>query len=174
MGETGSDRAGPLCQLTDSLALRLRERKKWAPDLGRPEDASRDKNLFHPRPDLIYIAGYSDLSPITIVRRALAKCPDQAPAPTTADFPFVTDADLREVLRTDLSEAERAFADGGWKAATILGGSLIEALLLWALQQRRPAETTTAVAALPLGDSRHLQPRQINGRYTNMQRSRRR
>jgi hypothetical protein len=102
-------------------------------------------------PSLLYIAGYSDLNPITLVRRALVKCPDQAPAPATAEFPFIPDGDLREALRTDFSEAERAFADSGWKAATVLGGSVVEALLLWALQQRSPAERSAACATIPSG-----------------------
>lgn len=102
-------------------------------------------------PSLLYIAGYSDLNPISLVRRALNMCPDQAPAPTTAEFSFVPEGDLREALRTDFSEAERAFADSGWKAATVLGGSVVEALLLWALQQRSPAERSAACATIVAG-----------------------
>jgi hypothetical protein len=43
--------------------------------------------------------------------------------------------------------AGRALANGEWKAATVLAGSAAEALLLWALQQLRPTDITSAIAA---------------------------
>jgi hypothetical protein len=42
----------------------------------------------------------------------------------------------------------RALANGEWKAATVLGGSTIEALLLWDLTNRHTAQVPVAVAAL--------------------------
>jgi hypothetical protein len=42
----------------------------------------------------------------------------------------------------------RALSNGEWKAATVLAGSAIEALLLWALQQRPPADIATAIDVL--------------------------
>jgi hypothetical protein len=39
-------------------------------------------------------------------------------------------------------------SNGEWKAATVLAGSAAEALLLWALKQRQPADITSAVETL--------------------------
>jgi len=41
----------------------------------------------------------------------------------------------------------RALSNGEWKAATVLAGSVIEALLLWALEQRPPADISAGIAA---------------------------
>ncbi len=94
------------------------------------------------------VPGYSHLNPITMIRRALARCPDEVPTSATAGLTFITDDQLRESLRRDISAAERAFSDGGWKAATVLAGSVVEALLLWALQQESAANISHACAAL--------------------------
>jgi hypothetical protein len=87
-------------------------------------------------------------SPLRIIRDALAKCPDESPAPGTSELNFITDADLRAELRIDIGQINRALANGEWKAATVLAGSAVEALLLWALQQRTPAEIASVLAAL--------------------------
>ena len=109
------------------------------------------------QPEMHYVPGYSNLNPITLLRRALAKCPDQAPAPTTTALMFIPDAALRETLRQDISAAEQAFADNGWKAATVLAGSVVEALFLWALQHRPVADVAAAVHAIA-GTSRFGKP----------------
>ena len=101
-----------------------------------------------PTPELVYVAGYSNLNPISLVRRALAKCQDQVPAPATAGLAFIRDDQLRESLRIDISAAEQAFSDAGWKAATVLAGSVVEALLLWAVQQERSADVSNAASQL--------------------------
>ena len=88
-----------------------------------------------------------DQSPFTIIRGALAKCPDESPAPSTSQFNFISDLDLRTNLRNDMGSINRALSNGEWKAATVLAGSVIEALLLWALLQR-PADATKAAASL--------------------------
>jgi hypothetical protein len=48
----------------------------------------------------------------------------------------------------DLAATNSALVNGEWKAATVLAGSVLEALLLWALQRRPQAEVDTARAAL--------------------------
>jgi hypothetical protein len=73
-------------------------------------------------------------SPVTVVRDALAKCPDQNPSPATTQLSFVTDAALRDSIRLDISVATSALHNGEWKAATVLAGAAVEALLLWAIQ----------------------------------------
>lgn len=80
----------------------------------------------------------------------MAACPDEAPAPGTTELSFITDSDLRESIRLDISGGYGALAQGEWKGATVLAGSAVEALLLWALQNHqktRPGDITAAVAA---------------------------
>lgn len=92
------------------------------------------------------IGGLPHLSPVTLIRRMMVKCPDQAPAPGTTELAFIGDKDLRESIRLDISAANRDSANGEWKGATVLSGSAVEALLLWALHQR-PAEEITQARA---------------------------
>lgn len=68
---------------------------------------------------------------LVLIREVLAKCPDQAPSPATADLAFVTDGGLRDSIRLDISTATSALHNGEWKAATVLAGAAAEALLLW-------------------------------------------
>lgn len=72
---------------------------------------------------------------ITILYRALKKCPDRLPPPAHADLTFVQDQDLRESIRADISSAYRALAAMDWKPATVMAGAAIEALLHWRLGQ---------------------------------------
>lgn len=86
--------------------------------------------------------------PVAIIRDALSKCPDESPAPSTSELSFITDADFRANLRNDMGAINRALSNGEWKAATVLAGSAIEALLLWKLRQCPPADIISAIAAL--------------------------
>lgn len=72
---------------------------------------------------------------LTLLLNALRKCPDEAPSRGVSGLEFVADEDYRKVLCTDLSAAHSANMNGEWKAATVLAGSIIEALLLWGLEQ---------------------------------------
>jgi hypothetical protein len=99
---------------------------------------------------LLRVDGLRDLNPVTLIRQALAACPDEFPAPGTSELTFIPDGALRESLRRDISAANQALANGGWKAATVLAGSVIEALLLWALQQHNSASVSAAVFKLGL------------------------
>jgi hypothetical protein len=101
---------------------------------------------------------FRGLNPVTLIRQALAKCPDEGPAPSTSELAFVTDAGLRTNLRNDVGAINRALANGEWKAATVLSGSAIEALLLWALEQRPPSDIATAIAALTTSGELTRQP----------------
>jgi len=87
-------------------------------------------------------------NPLAIIRNALVICPDESPAPSTSELAFIADADLRMNLRNDVGAINRALCNGEWKAATVLAGSAIEALLLWALQQQQPAVRSTAIGPL--------------------------
>jgi hypothetical protein len=97
--------------------------------------------------ELGVMPGQPEHIPVTVIRDALSKCHDSAPAPGTSDLNFITDTNLRESLRIDMSDVNRALFNGEWKAATVLAGSAAAALLLWALNQQPPAAIPMAVAA---------------------------
>jgi hypothetical protein len=83
------------------------------------------------------------------IRHLLSKCPDQIPAPETTELIFISDVDLRESIRNDISTANQAYVDGLWKAATVLAGSAAEALLLWAITEKKSSpDVETARAAI--------------------------
>lgn len=88
-------------------------------------------------------------NPMVLIREALRKCPDQYPHPTTAELSFIPDVDLRESIRLDISSAHSAYRNGEWKAATVLAGAAMEALLLWGIEVKKtPIEIEQAVDAL--------------------------
>jgi hypothetical protein len=79
----------------------------------------------------------------------LSKCPDEfPPTASTADLAFIPDTDLRESIRRDMAAADRAFANIEWKAATVLAGSAIEALLLWAIASGPKADVGGAATGV--------------------------
>jgi hypothetical protein len=77
-----------------------------------------------------------DVDLVTILRRTLAKCSDEYPPPQSVELNMIQDADLRESIRNDIGAASRAILNDEWKAATVLAGAAIEALLHWVLSQR--------------------------------------
>jgi hypothetical protein len=88
--------------------------------------------------------GYK-MNPVQLLYKTLQQCPDAAPAPATVELLFITDPAFREELRIDISTAYQALANGEWKAATVLAGSVVEALLLWGLQQETAADLQQAI-----------------------------
>jgi hypothetical protein len=80
------------------------------------------------------IPGMRHLSPITLIRQALKKCKDEFPVSGGFHLNFISDNELRERLKLDIGAVETTFANLEWKAATVLAGSVIEALLLWVLE----------------------------------------
>lgn len=97
---------------------------------------------------LLIIRGLRTHNPVTLIRQALAACPDEFPSTGTTELTFIQDGGLRESLRLDISATNKALGNGDWKAATVLAGSVIEALLLWALQQHPPPDVQIAIRAL--------------------------
>ncbi len=96
----------------------------------------------------------------TVLYRVLSQCPDEFPPAQTAELLFVTDADLRESIRQDMGAINRAVAHAEWKAATVLAGAAIEALLLWRLNAPPPtdAEINRAITSLLAGGTLQGQP----------------
>lgn len=84
--------------------------------------------------------------PVTIIRGILAKCPDAYPPSAVTEFFFIKDADLRDDILRDLGAVNRALNNSEWKAANVLAGAAIEALLLWRLQQSPPQPRDVAKA----------------------------
>ena len=93
---------------------------------------------------------------ITVIRRALAKCPDEYPPSTTSDLLFIKDAALRESIRQDVGAANRALNNAEWKAATVLAGAAIEALLHWRLKEPSPGGATIDSAVTSLTGTRKM------------------
>lgn len=96
--------------------------------------------------------------PVAEIRDALAKCPDESPVGAASALNFIADVDLRRSLLIDIGAVTRALSNGEWKAATVLAGSAIEALLLWDLQNRRQATFPAAVTALVANGTFQQQP----------------
>ena len=88
---------------------------------------------------------------IADIRAILEPLPDEAPSPATAELSFIPDADLRDSIRNDVGAANRALHDGLWKASTVLAGAAAEALLHWAIAERKsgPEIESTRAALIP-------------------------
>jgi hypothetical protein len=93
------------------------------------------------------LPGYA-YNPIALIREAMTKCPDEAPAPGTNELAFITDPDLRASIRLDVGAANTNLTQGEWKGATVLSGSATEALLLWSLQEHERQKIGALAGAL--------------------------
>ncbi len=100
---------------------------------------------------LDYIPELDNLHPVVVLRDCLDLCPDESPSPSTVELTFISQSDLRENLRTDISTAYQALANGEYKATTVLAGSTVEALLFWALQQCDDTDIRAAINTLLIG-----------------------
>jgi hypothetical protein len=77
-------------------------------------------------------------NPVLVVHQVLARCPDESAAPASRDLAFIKDPDIRSEMLTDLTSVRSAVLNSEWKPATVIAGSIAEALLLWAIDQRAP------------------------------------
>jgi hypothetical protein len=102
--------------------------------------------------------------PVTVIRQVLSLCPDEYPPPSTTDLLFIKDDVVRESIRNDVGVTYRALNNNEWKAATVLGGATIEALLHWRLGQPNPtrAEITTAVSNLSATNPKFSAPQSLD------------
>lgn len=96
---------------------------------------------------VVFISFGERLSPVSVILRELRKCPDEVPSPQTVVLTFIDDSAVRESLRLDISGANQSLLNREWKAATVLAGSALEALLLWRLS-RDPDSSRKARAHL--------------------------
>ena len=88
------------------------------------------------------------LTVIGLIKRALAECPDEAPGSHVGGLEFISDPDYRRILRLDMGSASSAVVNGEWKAATVISGSVIEALLLWTLSLKQNGDEAGLRAAI--------------------------
>lgn len=93
------------------------------------------------------VRGYQQQHALSLLRAVLVKCPDAASAAAIGGLTFIDDKEYREELRRDISAAYSAERNGEWKGATVMGGSVVEALLLWRLRQQDAAQVNAVVAA---------------------------
>jgi hypothetical protein len=85
------------------------------------------------------------------LRACLEPLPDEQIPTATAGLSFITDQQLQESIRADIAYANQAFSGGEWKAATVLAGAAAEALLLWAITEKKsgPDVESARVALIP-------------------------
>lgn len=93
--------------------------------------------------------GYKEANALSALFRLLRQCPDESVPETIDTISFISDESAREIARLDLASAEHAFDSGNWKGATVLAGSVIEALLLWAIKQAPSTDYQNALSAFP-------------------------
>jgi hypothetical protein len=74
---------------------------------------------------------------ISDLRSCIDRLPDQHIPEATTGLAFIEDAPLRESIRADIAFANQAFGGGEWKATTVLAGAAAEALLLWAITEKK-------------------------------------
>lgn len=102
------------------------------------------------------LPGYG-VSPLTLIRRALAECPDQTPTFADSDrFAFMGDQALEHSLALDVASAEAGLARSDFKVAIVMSGASIEALLLWAISK---ALSNNARRAIVAQQSQHFSPK---------------
>jgi len=81
---------------------------------------------------------------VASIRQVFEQCPDELIPAALAPLRFIREKRFRESLRLDIASAERGLRDGDWKSATVLAGSVIEALLLWKLRKEPAAKVKAA------------------------------
>lgn len=101
-------------------------------------------------------------SPLVLLHRALAKCPDEAPAAGTTELAFIPDTQLRDSIRSDISSSNQDLINDEWKGATVLAGAASEALLLWAIQQKSNQPAVAAAVSAAVTAARMNKPRDNN------------
>jgi len=89
------------------------------------------------------IPGSRQTHPVALLRRHLSSLLDEGAEPTTNQLSFISDAAFRDSLRRDLGSIDRCIQNREWKAATVLGGSVVEALLLSALHEYETTNSRT-------------------------------
>ena len=90
-------------------------------------------------------AVFKNRHPVVALLDVLRRSPDETAGIVSSGMEFIVDASAREDVRIDVANAHRALGNGEFKAATVLAGSVIEALLLWAVKQADAAALDAVV-----------------------------
>lgn len=114
------------------------------------------------RPKLQGLRQFNNFNAMSVLRQALAKCHDAAPPSDRDDLLFIRDEAFRQSLLIDIAAVHSTRVNGEWKASTVLAGSVIEALCMWALQQQQPEvveekrDRLITSAQIPKGTARDM------------------
>lgn len=111
------------------------------------------------------LAGYGKQNPIAIVYDLLTQCPDDAIPKSTTDLSFITDGTYRDMLRKELVSIEDFLNARQWKAAMVIGGSLIEALLWFVLDSRMQSAVSSLQKLKQQGEIGSNIPNDLNRWY---------
>lgn len=107
---------------------------------------------------LCNVKGYGKKNPVAHIRSILSKCPDEYPDHKITILNFIDDVELREDMKIDLAIIEKSLSNEEWKSATVIAGSLIEALLLWVLSKIAKDKLLKAVDAILTRKVLHYKP----------------
>jgi hypothetical protein len=102
---------------------------------------------------------------IHTIRRVLGECRDESTPAGTAELSFIANQQFRESMRLDIGAVNTALLNAEWKAATVLGGAAIEALLHWKLSELQTNGADIRAAKTKAKDSgklRILPPTDLN------------
>jgi hypothetical protein len=116
--------------IEDALELYRRQR----------EMPMREQGLIR-RAELTGLGAFGSKNPILALWMHLSRFPDTIPVEGTAELPFFSDTELRKVLASEISDVSESIAGREWKAATVLGGAVLEAILYWSVSGM-PVERT--------------------------------
>ena len=102
-----------------------------------------------------FVHGFPDLRPsapgkpsaVGVIKVAFAQCPDEVTPRESQEFGFIKDPEIRYGLLRDLATTRSALLNAEWNAATVIAGSLLEALLLWAIKQRPGGDLQSACSS---------------------------
>src|SRR5262249_16599593 len=93
--------------------------------------------------------------PVCELRKHLVTCPDESAVEAGHELAFVSSPQLREDLRVDLADAYTSLYAGRFKAATVIAGSVIEALVVWRLSKLTPKKRATAISKAIADPKKH-------------------
>lgn len=89
--------------------------------------------------------------PVERIRRILAVCPDENPAPYP-DLGFISDDIARANVQQDIRAAWIDFRSEEWKGATVFAAAAVESLLFWALKQHADVQQPEQLDKQHLGE----------------------
>ena len=89
------------------------------------------------RHEITEVKDGSGLNPIIVIQNILSKCPDQGYENSATGLSFIADQVFAEIIKQDISFVNEALSNAEWKAATVLAGSVIEAVLFYSIKRLR-------------------------------------